>query len=119
MKRKKIKNFYDKNLRKLPVILPENKKNKISSLHLYVIRLKNQSISFRNEVIKKLRKKGIGVNIHYIPIHLQPYFRSLGFKKGMFPASEEYYKTAISLPIHPGLKKRDLIKILKVLKNLL
>ncbi len=119
IKRKKIKKFYDKELRKLPLILPENKRNKISSLHLYIIRLKNSSIYFRNEIIRKLRKKGIGVNIHYIPIHFQPYFRSLGFKKGMFPESEKYYKTAISLPIHPGLKKSDLIKILKVLKNLL
>ncbi len=118
-KRKKIKNFYDENLRKLPIILPEDNKNKISSLHLYIIRLKNVSISFRNRVINKLRKKGIGVNIHYIPIHFQPYFRSLGFKKGMYPESEKYYETAISLPIHPGLKKRDLIKILKELKNLL
>ena len=119
LKRKIIKKFYDNNLKELPIILPENKKNKISSLHLYIIRLKKNSISYRNRIINELIKKGIGVNIHYIPIHLQPYFRLLGFKKGMFPESEKYYRTAISLPIHPGLKKSDLIKILKVLKNLL
>jgi len=119
IKRKKIKNFYDRNLKELPIILPQNNKNKVSSLHLYIIKLKNCSITYRNNVIYKLRKKGIGVNIHYIPIHFQPYFRNLGFKKGMYPVSEKYYETAISLPIHPGLKKKDLFKILKVLKSLL
>ena len=114
-----IKKFYDKNLKNLPLVLPINEKNKISSLHLYVVRLKSQSLKTRNKIIFSLRKQGISVNVHYIPIHFQPYFKKLGFKRGMFPESEEYFKSAISLPIYPGLKNLELKKILKILKNLL
>ena len=114
-----IKKFYDKNLKSLPLVLPINEKNKISSLHLYVVRLKSQSLKTRNKIIFSLRKQGISVNVHYIPIHFQPYFKKLGFKRGMFPESEEYFKSAISLPIYPGLKNLELKKILKILKNLL
>ena len=114
-----IKKFYDKNLKSLPLVLPINEKNKISSLHLYVVRLKSHSLKTRNKIIFSLRKQGISVNVHYIPIHFQPYFKKLGFKRGMFPESEEYFKSAISLPIYPGLKNLELKKILKILKNLL
>ena len=67
----------------------------------------------------KLRNKGIGVNIHYIPIHFQPYFKKMGFKKGMFPMSEKYFDSAISLPIHPGITRNHLIKIVKTIKSIL
>ena len=118
-KRLKIKKFYDKKLKNLPIILPTIKKENISSMHLYVINLnKNYTKNKRDNVIKFLRNNGIGANVHYIPIHYQPYFKKLGFKKGMFPNCESYYERAISLPIHSMLKKKDLIKIVNLLKSI-
>jgi len=119
-KRLYIKKFYDNNLKSLPITLPLIEKKKISSWHLYIIRLKeNFSIKIRDKIVKNLRTKGIGVNIHYIPIHYQPYFKKMGFKKGMFPESEKYFNSAISLPIHPGITKSQLSKVVKIFKNLL
>ena len=115
-----VKSFYDKNLKKLPINLPYIDSNKISSMHLYVITLNDKfTKKERDNLIKLLRKKGIGVNVHYIPIHLQPYFKDLGFKKGMFPESEKFYEKAISLPIHPKITKKDLLKVTHTIKNLL
>lgn len=119
-KRKYVKKFYDYHLKKFPLILPHFDKNKTSSLHLYIVRLKNKfSKVSRDKIIEKLRNKGIGVNIHYIPIHYQPYFKKMGFKKGMFPISEKYFESAISLPIHQSITKNNLLKIVKTLKSLL
>ena len=114
-----VKNFYDKNLQNLPLTLPPNDKNKTSSMHLYIVRVKNITKSERDKIVLKLKKKGIGVNIHYIPIHYQPFFKKLGFRKGMFPESEKYFESAISLPIHPGINNKDLIKIIKNIKLLI
>tara|TARA_B100000780_G_C21117389_1_gene452214 strand:- start:1252 stop:2415 length:1164 start_codon:yes stop_codon:yes gene_type:complete len=115
-----VKKFYDQGLKKLPINLPHIDSNKISSMHLYVITLSDKfSKKNRDNLIKLLRKKGIGVNVHYIPIHLQPYFKDLGFKKGMFPESEKFYDKAISLPIHPKITKKDLLKVTNTIKNLL
>ena len=88
-------------------------------MHLYVINLnKNYTKNKRDNIIKFLRDNGIGVNVHYIPIHYQPYFKKLGFKKGMFPNCESYYKRAITLPINPMFKKKDLTKIVNLLKSI-
>ena len=114
-----VKNFYDKHLQNLPLTLPPNDKNKTSSMHLYIVRVKNITKYERDKIILKLKKKGIGVNIHYIPIHYQPFFKKLGFRKGMFPESEKYFESAISLPIHPGINNKDLIKIIKNIKLLI
>jgi dTDP-4-amino-4,6-dideoxygalactose transaminase len=54
-------------------------------------------------VFERLRQAGIGVNLHYIPVHLQPYYRRLGFEPGQFPEAEQYYREAISLPMYAGL----------------
>jgi len=113
-----IKKYYDKNLKSLPLILPKNNSNNISSLHLYVVLMGNKfKLEDRNKFIKYLRKKKIITNVHYIPIHLHPYFRKLGFKKGMFPSSEQYYERAVSLPIFPFLKINQLKYITSTIKN--
>jgi dTDP-4-amino-4,6-dideoxygalactose transaminase len=64
-----------------------------------------------------MRKNGYNVNIHYIPIHLQPYYKKLGFKKGMYPVAEKYYNETLSIPIFPDLKKKEQINIIKLIKN--
>ena len=77
--------------------------NVYSSFHLGILILKNKAMKFHKEIFIFLRKAGIGVQIHYIPIHCQPYYQNLGFKKGDFPNAEKYANSAISIPIYPGL----------------
>ena len=75
-----------------------------SCLHLYIIKVCAQSHS---EIFETLRKAGVGVNLHYIPVHTHPYFRRLGFNWGDFPNSENYYSRAISLPMYPTLNSEQ------------
>ncbi|MEZ9665367.1 UDP-4-amino-4,6-dideoxy-N-acetyl-beta-L-altrosamine transaminase [Vibrio cyclitrophicus] len=91
---------YNELLGDLPLILPYQLKDTYSGLHLYVIRLKLNEITLSHkEVFDALREAGIGVNLHYIPIHTQPFYKKMGFKSGDFPASIAYYREAISLPM--------------------
>jgi dTDP-4-amino-4,6-dideoxygalactose transaminase len=79
-----------------------------SSTHLYVIRLQLEKISkSKLQIFEALQAKGIGVSLHYIPIHIQPYYQGMGFKIGDFPKAEEYYAQAISLPIHQTLGRKQ------------
>jgi dTDP-4-amino-4,6-dideoxygalactose transaminase len=102
--RHKIARRYDSMLAELPVRTPLQIKGSYSGLHLYVIRLNLSSLNVSHkEVFERLRAKGLGVNVHYIPIYMQPYYRSLGFDQGYCPESERYYSEAISLPMYPAL----------------
>lgn len=94
---------YDELLKTYPVIVPLRQANLQSSHHLYAIELTSDVRSDRRTVFDKMRSNGIGVNVHYIPIHLQPYYRRFGFKPGDFPAAEEYYSRALSLPLFPTM----------------
>ncbi|MEX5588374.1 MAG: UDP-4-amino-4,6-dideoxy-N-acetyl-beta-L-altrosamine transaminase [Gammaproteobacteria bacterium] len=99
-RRHQLAHRYNEALQKLPVIIPWQDPLGYSGLHLYVIRLKLGEIrSSHREVFESLREQGIGVNLHYIPVHLQPYYRGLGFHEGDFPQAEQYYREAISLPM--------------------
>ena len=104
--RNTLATIYNDKLKKLPIILPFQSENTYSSFHLYVIRLDLDIIKkSHNQVFQELRDKGIGVNLHYIPVHIHPYYRSMGFKLGDFPEAEKYYSEAISIPIFHGLKE--------------
>lgn len=95
---------YNEKLAELPITLPYQLPNTYSGLHLYVIRLNLNEISkTHKEVFDALREQGIGVNLHYIPVHLQPYYQKMGFKQGDFPNAESYYSDAISLPMFHGM----------------
>jgi len=109
--RNDIAQTYNKYLNKNFVILPKQEKNVLSSFHLYVIKTKDKFKSLHEELFNYLRKKKLNVNLHYIPVHLHPYYRKLGFKAGNFPESEKHAKTAISLPIYPNLKIKEVKKI--------
>jgi len=111
--------LYDKylNFRKLNKQIQP--KNVYSSYHLYVIRLNlNLLKNTKKTIFNYLRKKGIVVNVHYIPIHTHPFFSTLGFKKGDYPNTESYYESAISLPIYPSLKKKDQYRVIKLINKL-
>ncbi len=118
-KRNAIAKRYDFLLKDLPIQLPFIEKYTISSFHLYVIRLKNQSSRSYKSIFSKLRRSGIGVNLHYLPVHLQPYYRLLGFKEGDFPISENYSSEALSLPMYYGLSESDQKKVVKQLTKII
>ena len=119
-KRNKIAEYYDLNLQNLPLKIPIQNQNCISSRHLYIIRIdKKLSKSNHKDIFSKLREFNIGVNLHYIPIHLQPYYKKLGFTKGQFPEAEQYYQEAISLPIFTKLTKSEQNYVIETLKKLI
>lgn len=107
-RRHEIKTTYDAALAALPVKIPYQDTDAHSSLHLYVVRLDlDRCKHSHRETFELLRKKGIGVNLHYMPIYRQPYYRQFGFSKDDFPNAEQYYKEAISLPMFPTLTAAD------------
>ena len=120
----KKRNYLAKNYNKLLNNLPIKKqkillKNK-SSFHLYIVLLELNKIKKNyNYIFNKLRSKGVLVNLHYKPIHLNPYYKKLGFKKGDFPVAENYGKRAISLPLYFDLKKKDQKKIVNIFKKVI
>ncbi|WP_201576193.1 UDP-4-amino-4,6-dideoxy-N-acetyl-beta-L-altrosamine transaminase [Psychrobacter sp. H8-1] len=120
-KRHQLANNYDSLLAELPIVTPYQHSDGYSGLHLYVIRLKtNQIQKSHKEVFDELRAANIGVNLHYIPVHLQPYYQqNLGFKAGDFPEAELYYSQAISLPMYPDLTEEQQVYIAQTLGSIL
>lgn len=103
-RRHKLAQRYNVLLEGLPVKTPWQHPETYSGLHLYVIRLELDKIAkSHREVFDSLRQQGVGVNLHYIPVHTQPHYQRMGFKTGDYPESEQYYAEAISLPMYPGL----------------
>ena len=117
--RHKIYLKYKKNLKNLPVILPFHENFVYSSLHLYPILISDESNKKRDEVFNYLREKGVFVNVHYIPIHSQPFYQNLGFARNSFPNAMEYYKKTISLPIFPGLTNQNILFVTDMLSKAL
>ncbi len=118
-KRHQIARRYDRLLSGLPVEIPFQLDDTYSGLHLYVIRLKLDEIQgSHKQVFEGLRENDIGVNVHYIPVHLQPYYAAMGFQQGDFPESEKYYSEAISLPIYPTLSEKNQDRVVDVLRSL-
>ncbi len=108
---------YDALLAELPVITPWQHPDGYSGLHLYVIRLKLEEIGrAHREVFGGLRATGIGVNVHYIPVYLQPYYERLGLRPGHCPEAERYYAEAISLPMYPGLTEPQQNEVVAALR---
>lgn len=96
-----------------PVAQPENR----SAFHLYVVRLRTEAIrKTHREVFEAMRDRGIGVNLHYMPVYLQPYYRALGFEPGLCPEAERYGREAISLPLFYGLSEMDQGSVAKSLQ---
>ena len=118
--RTKIANYYDLKLKNLPIITPWQASNVLSSYHLYPILVDNSSnLNLQKKLYHKFLKKKIGVNIHYIPVHLHPYYKKLGFRRNDFPVSENFFRRALSIPIYPGLSKKTQNKIIKIISSTL
>ena len=88
-----------------------------SSWHLFIVRLASESA--RHAAFDRLRKEGFGVQVHYIPIHLQPYYKQLGFRAGDFPAAEQFYAHILSLPLFPGIERETQDRVVSLLSNLM
>ena len=92
---------YDQAFRDLPLTLPWQHPDTFSAYHLYVVRLQPEQAKTSHRLFfESLRSAGIQVNLHYIPVHTQPYYRELGFQAGDFPEAEKYYQEAVSLPMY-------------------
>lgn len=119
-RRRFLASRYDELLQELPLVLPWQHSETDSSWHLYVIRLKLDRIAkTHTQVFEELRRAGIGVNLHYIPVHAQPYYQGLGFKWGDFPQAEQYYREAISIPLYYDLTEENQEQVGSVLRKIL
>jgi dTDP-4-amino-4,6-dideoxygalactose transaminase len=113
-RRRTLAENYHQALADLPLILPQPDAN--GAWHLYMVELTAHD---RTDVFNALRSRGIGVNVHYIPIHWHPYYQQLGFKRGQFPQSEAYYNRALTLPLYPGLSADNQNEVIQQLKEVL
>jgi UDP-4-amino-4,6-dideoxy-N-acetyl-beta-L-altrosamine transaminase len=115
-----LADVYDAKLRGLPLILPSRPSGSRSALHLYVVQIDSERTSKdRKTVFEELRAAGIGVNVHYIPVHTQPDYRALGFRPGMFTHSERYYARCVSLPMYADLSAVDQQRVVEALYSVL
>ncbi|OGW41346.1 MAG: UDP-4-amino-4,6-dideoxy-N-acetyl-beta-L-altrosamine transaminase [Nitrospirae bacterium RBG_13_39_12] len=118
-RRRAIADCYNKAFRDNPYFdIPDEEDYAYSSYHLYPIRLKDKYKDKKRDIFSKLRKKGLGVQVHYIPVYLQPYYKELGYKKGLCPVAEDFYMREISIPIYPHMSKRNIKYVITTLKNL-
>ena len=108
---------YNELLKGFPLVIPYQYSDGYSAFHLYIIRLKNRDK--HKQVFEYLRKNGIGVNLHYIPVYHQPYYEAMGFKKGYCLEAENYYNEAISLPMYATLSEAEQDKVAAVLHEAL
>jgi UDP-4-amino-4,6-dideoxy-N-acetyl-beta-L-altrosamine transaminase len=111
---------YDHELAGLPLILPWQHPDAYSAYHLYAVQInRSQSGHERARVFERLRADGVGVNVHYIPVHTQPYYAQQGFRSGDYPEAERYYSAAISLPLFPALTEAQQGHVITSLKRAL
>ena len=115
-KRSELAKVYDEGLADLPLKLPIVQPQSKSAWHLYMVELTQHD---RQDVYQQLQNKGVGVNVHYIPIHLQPFYQQLGFKQGDFPLSEHFYQNALTLPLFPSLTDAEQKKVIDTLHEVL
>lgn len=119
-RRHELASRYNQLLADLPLTLPWQHPDTRSAFHLYVIRIDSTRTSIpRRRVFDDLRNANIGVNVHYIPVHTQPYYQRMGFAHGMFPEAERYYSEAISLPMFSAMTEQQQDRVVEALRGAL
>lgn len=119
-RRHELAKRYDLMLSSLPLTCPWQHPDSYSGLHLYVVRLDLlNNRKTHQQIFSELRENGIGVNLHYIPVHLQPYYANMGFHSGYLPQAEQYYAEAISLPMYQTLTNDQQDYVVTKLKRVL
>jgi dTDP-4-amino-4,6-dideoxygalactose transaminase len=118
--RRELAQRYDRLLGTLPLVLPTSGTGQQSAWHLYVIQIDAARVkATRKQVFDAMRAAEIRVQVHYLPVHLHPYYEHLGFARGDFPRAEAYYESAFSLPLHPGVDSADQDRVVSVLADAL
>ncbi|MBJ8097789.1 UDP-4-amino-4,6-dideoxy-N-acetyl-beta-L-altrosamine transaminase [Bacillus cereus group sp. N11] len=119
--RKKYVDIYNKEFSSLSeIIIPKQLPQTSSSWHLYIIRLNTKLLKCnRKEVYEALQRENIGVNVHYIPVHLQPFYQKLGFEKGVCPQAENVYEEIITLPLFPKMTEADVWDVIQAVRKVL
>lgn len=111
---------YNEKLKNLPLRTPYQDEATNPSWHIYIIRVDFTKVKLRKkEIFARMRDRGIVLNLHYIPVHTQPYYQKLGFQKGDFPVSEKYYEEAITLPLYYDLTDEQQDEVIEALKEVL
>ena len=118
-RRQLVAHRYDEKLRDLPVFRPYRDPEQLSAMHLYPILLRDDAGKERSAVFNALRKAGVGVNVHYIPVHTQPDYQRFGFKLGDFPVAESYYRAAISIPLYSAITECEENTVVESLRQAL
>lgn len=112
-RRREIAKLYTETLKEIKyIITPQQLDNTVSGWHLYMIQLKGVN---RKYIFEEMHAANIGVHVHYIPVYWHPYYQQLGYKKGLCPVAEDWYKNALTLPIHPQLSDEEVTFILNKL----
>ncbi|KHL93564.1 aminotransferase DegT [Paenibacillus sp. IHB B 3415] len=120
-KRKQLAEWYTQKLSPIEeILLPHQRSYVDSSWHLFIIRLQLSKLTAgRKEIFQALQKENIGVNVHYIPVYLHPYYESLGFQKGICPVAESCYEEFITLPLFAGMDHRDVMDVVEAVKKVI
>lgn len=119
-RREELASRYDRLLADTGLRLPARDAHSTSAWHLYIVGWNSKRSGLtRAQAFKRLRDAGIGVNVHYIPVHLQPYYRSLGFRAGQFPNAEAYYADAITLPLYASMSDAQQDRVVDTLRGML
>lgn len=119
-RRHELARRYDRLLKGFPVLTPWQHPDSYSGMHLYVIRVLSDQIELSHRLVfESLREQGVGVNLHYIPVHTQPYYQAMGFKFGDFPNAEAYYRQAISLPLFQTMTEAQQDEVINALRHAL
>lgn len=121
-KRREIAAKYNKAFKDIKEIITPTEKDYVKSVwHIYVIQLVLDRLKVgRKKIFEELRKQGLGVQVHYIPLHFQPFYKKrFGYKKGDFPAAENYYQRAITIPLYPKMTNEDVNRVIKIVKKVI
>ena len=119
-RRRAIATRYDEAFGNSPhIVVPHQEKDRTNAWHLYVLRLRLGAMEkSRRQVFDELRAQGIGVNVHYIPLHLQPYYRdAFGYRRGDFPEAEAFYASALTIPLFPGMSDGDMERVIAAVQR--
>ena len=119
-RRRQLAKRYEELLRDLPLLTPKQSDSAKSSWHIYVVRLdKTRVKKSKTQIFAEMKSKGVILNLHYIPVHLQPYYQARGFEEGNFPVSERYYEDAFTLPLYYELTNEQQDTVVSALKEVL
>lgn len=118
-RRREIVNRYNNEFKDIDgLITPEQLENTNSAWHIYVLQLELEKLTEdRKEIFKALRKKNLGVNVHYMPVYFHPYYQSIGYEKGICPKAERLYERIITIPLYPKMTDQQVDEVIKRIKN--